>query len=381
MENLLFTSDEVKIIGDIIKCIYDRDLPLCRFTEEFMRRLRTLIYFDKSDFMFFKYSKDTGKYEMESFRPVNWSHNEIQNYINTYMHNDDVLPILSQSEYIAFRNSDLFSMQDRRKTCYFQEFACDASLEISIDANIPLRENSDIIAILGLFRSVEKVEFKKRDLEIIKLLQPYLSDRMTADICSDGCLGIGRCSGELKCREHGTENGGDNNWDLNNIESLGLCAYNSSAELISNNASFSTFARTYSPSVADSQLTKEVTGCVRKLLDSDLCQMGPVPVQIEDDTYMLQLAYNDASKNKITVALYYISDVFTRRLTALKDEYSLSNREFEVIFLSLKRSLTNAEIASELYISEATVKRHLYTVYQKIGVNNQKQLFKELQII
>lgn len=120
MENLLFTSDEVKIIGDIIKCIYDRDLPLCRFTEEFMRRLRTLIYFDKSDFMFFKYSKDTGKYEMESFRPVNWSHDEIQNYINTYMHNDDVLPILAQPEYIAFRNSDLFSMQDRRETYYFQ---------------------------------------------------------------------------------------------------------------------------------------------------------------------------------------------------------------------------------------------------------------------
>ena len=133
--------------------------------------------------------------------------------------------------------------------------------------------------------------------------------------------------------------------------------------------------------MADSQLTKEVTGCVRKLLNSDLCQMGPVPVHIEDDTYMLQLAYNDASKNKITAALYYISDVFTRRLTALKDEYNLSNREFEVIFLSLKRSLTNAEIAGELYISEATVKRHLYTVYQKIGVNNQKQLFKELQII
>ena len=165
-------------------------------------------------------------------------------------------------------------MQDRRETYYFQEFACDASLEISIDANIPLRESSDIIAILGLFRSVEKVEFKKRDLDIIKLLQPYLSDRMTADICSGGCLGISRCSGELKCREHGAENNGENNWELNNIESLGLCAYNSSAELISNNASFSTFARTYSPSVADSQLTKEVTGCVRKLLNSDLCQMG-----------------------------------------------------------------------------------------------------------
>lgn len=51
------------------------------------------------------------------------------------------------------------------------------------------------------------------------------------------------------------------------------------------------------------------------------------------------------------------------------------------IFLSLKRSLTNAEIAKELYISEATVKRHLYTVYQKMGISNQKQLFRKLQII
>lgn len=46
---------------------------------------------------------------MESFRPTNWSNSEIHDYVTTYMHNDDVLPILSQPEYIAFRNSDLFS--------------------------------------------------------------------------------------------------------------------------------------------------------------------------------------------------------------------------------------------------------------------------------
>ena len=65
----------------------------------------------------------------------------------------------------------------------------------------------------------------------------------------------------------------------------------------------------------------------------------------------------------------------------MKEEFSLSNREFEIIFLSLKRSLTNSEIAKELYISEATVKRHIYTVYQKMGISNQKQLFRKLQIL
>ncbi len=369
MDNMLFTVDEVKIIGDIIGCIYDRTLSLARFTEEFMQKLKTLVYFDKSDFMFFKYNSDTDKYEMESFRPVNWSHNEIHDYINTYMHNDDVLPILAQQEYIAFRNSDLFSLPARRETYYFQEFARDANLESSIDANIPLPEDCDTIAILGLFRSNDKVEFRKRDLEIIKLLQPHLSQRMRMDIYETGS------------KENDPVKTSGSDWELNNIESLGLCAYDSNAVMLSNNLSFANFAKSYSESISDSSLTKEITACVRKLLNSDLCKLGPIPVHIDDDTYMLQLAYNDSSKNKITAAIYYISDVFTKRLTALKDEYNLSNREFEVSFLSLKRGLTNAEIAKELYISEATVKRHLYTVYQKIGVSNQKQLFKELQII
>ncbi len=372
MNNISFTMEEVKTISDMIRCIYDKSLTLAEFTERFMTKLKSLIYFDKSDFMFFRYNQDTKKYEMESFRPVNWSTEEINNYVTTYMHNDDVLPILSQQDYIAFRNSDLFSMQERRETKYFQEFASSASLEISIDANIPLPQGCDIIAILGLFRTNEKVEFKEKDLELVKFFQPYLSDRMEAEFCCP--------DGGARSRQEGAQP--EENWTLDNIETLGLCAYDSSANILSNNASFSQFAKTYRGSLEDSEFTKQITQCVKKLLkDPDLCTLGPIPVHIEDDTYMVQLAYNDAAKKKITAAIYYISDIFTKRLTALKEEYHLSNREFEIIFLSLKRSLTNPEIAKELYISEATVKRHLYTIYQKIGVNNQKQLFRKLQIL
>ena len=117
MGHTSFTIEEVKILSDIIRSIYDPSLSLSEFTEVFMAKLKSLIYFDKSDFMFFRYNLDTKKYEMESFRPVNWSTEEINSYVTTYMHNDDVLPILSQREYIAFRNSDLFSMPERRETC------------------------------------------------------------------------------------------------------------------------------------------------------------------------------------------------------------------------------------------------------------------------
>ncbi len=94
MDSLNFTIEEVRAINDIIKYIYNPKLSLDKFTEMFMTKLKSLIYFDKSDFMFFKYNFDTKKYEMESFRPVNWSTKEINNYVTTYMHNDDVLPIL-----------------------------------------------------------------------------------------------------------------------------------------------------------------------------------------------------------------------------------------------------------------------------------------------
>ena len=51
---------------------------------------------------------------------------------------------------------------------------------------------------------------------------------------------------------------------------------------------------------------------------------------------------------------------------------ALSERETEVLVL-VARGLPNARIAKELGISEATIKRHLANVYQKIGVNSRSE--------
>ncbi len=50
----------------------------------------------------------------------------------------------------------------------------------------------------------------------------------------------------------------------------------------------------------------------------------------------------------------------------------LSERELEVLVLAA-RGLSNRRIAEELFISEATVKRHLANVYEKMGVRSRNE--------
>lgn len=58
------------------------------------------------------------------------------------------------------------------------------------------------------------------------------------------------------------------------------------------------------------------------------------------------------------------------------EEMALSDRELEVLALAA-RGMSNAQIASRLYISEGTVKRHLTNVYAKLGVASRVEAVNE----
>jgi two-component system nitrate/nitrite response regulator NarL len=51
---------------------------------------------------------------------------------------------------------------------------------------------------------------------------------------------------------------------------------------------------------------------------------------------------------------------------------TLSERETEVLVL-VARGLSNYQIAREMHLAEATVKRHLANIYQKVGVRSRSE--------
>src|SRR5215210_5053968 len=57
----------------------------------------------------------------------------------------------------------------------------------------------------------------------------------------------------------------------------------------------------------------------------------------------------------------------------------LSEREAEVLVLAA-RGLSNRQIARELHISEATVKRHLANIYQKVGVRARNEAVRKAMV-
>jgi DNA-binding NarL/FixJ family response regulator len=54
---------------------------------------------------------------------------------------------------------------------------------------------------------------------------------------------------------------------------------------------------------------------------------------------------------------------------------ALSERETEVVVLAA-RGLPNARIAEELHVAEATVKRHLANIYEKVGVHSRTEVVR-----
>jgi len=77
--------------------------------------------------------------------------------------------------------------------------------------------------------------------------------------------------------------------------------------------------------------------------------------------------YRTARKARVT------RDDYEERLRKFFEKYGITSREEEILRLILK-GMSNREIEKKLFISENTVRNHVYNIYQKLGVKNRLEL-------
>lgn len=103
-----------------------------------------------------------------------------------------------------------------------------------------------------------------------------------------------------------------------------------------------------------------------------------VPVAVYTGLIMINLIslfwIHVVQKNFTSLALH---ENLSAILERLGKESGISKREYEVLRLILDGK-SNKEIEAEPFISEHTVKNHIYNLYQKLGINSRYQLIKLL---
>ena len=109
-----------------------------------------------------------------------------------------------------------------------------------------------------------------------------------------------------------------------------------------------------------------MVGLLKILLDKD--------VEVAYIEMLLSLLEKGASEQAtMTTKTSGMKPVSSRSYVPNVEEIRLTTRETEILNL-LAEGLRNKEIASRIYVSEDTVKKHLYNIYQKMEVSNRMEL-------
>lgn len=369
-EQPLFSLNELAAVNQTIYDFYaSRELSLHDFIQVFLEKIRLQLFCDKVNLVFIDHNTEKQLYEVSTFHPLGWDERNIDVYIRKYFEIDDVIPILMQREHIAFRNNDLFSVQERMKTRYYQEFVEPADIQISIDANIVLPNNPNIGLILGFFRDFGKREFSRKELELIKVYQPHLANIFTDYFKTDG-FSLPELFSIM---------------DI--MDSIGICALDEGLNIQINNSALQHFIEieeSDGKAIGESRLIKQIQHYCNLLIKSpDKKKIGPFDYSSTQNNYLIEVSLLAEPENnrRFLATVYSSSKFFIQRFSSLKDNYTLTPREYEIILLMTGKGMSTKQIAEALFISTSTVKKHISSAYKKMGINTQKQLLSLLNLI
>lgn len=359
MENFL-KYDELFYLNQIIADLYREDNKEKAF-KEFLVGLKKLVFFEKGDVYF--YRQENENIIFGDFFYVDWNDYDLNSYLHIYSSMDDVLPIVANKHPIMFRSTDVFIANERQKTQYYSELLNPAGMQYSIEGNIYISDDGNVGGI-GIHRSSEYDDFTQKDLDILKLARPHLSN-----------------VAKVFCDNKPSENNFLSSIPfLSNLKDLGICIWDFDLKLLESNLEENTIV----PIKHKEELIRSlITLCkglreniIRKSYSPEIESRMKSKISIGDKSYFADVAHSNISnkdKGRFIAIVYDYAVILSYKLSDIKDKYGLTDRESEIMQY-LMDGLSNQEIASKLYISMPTVKKHLTSVYHKMGISGKSQM-------
>lgn len=267
------------------------------------------------------------------------------------------------------------SYDKMRSTEYYNDFLRPQKIHYKLVARLETLEG--VMGKIVLTRPAESNHFSENDVMLAKILCPYLAHALAIN--------------ELRRKIRLNEN------LLNFIESdlsTGIVLLDESMRLVFINQKAKELCRRlngYSDPTADRRFVHpDLMKAFLKLIQADRVRTGKAeisrPRQIIIGNNGIQMSahakyiHGGPENDVSTYHMIYISELknaITVQRSNLEKIFQLSKRELDVIDHIFK-GLKNAEIASALYVSEITVKKHIQKIYAKVGVKNRTSLMNKV---
>ena len=354
--------EKMELINKTIIELYDTSVPIKDRVNRFFHSFMNIVYFDRASVLFF-YREADGTYSKKSSISVNWNEKYVERYNDYYCHLDDTLPVLDQPYPIIFRSSSFFNQDIRSKTEYWQNYMVPNNSVFEVAGNLQIPSSGSTRASYAFYRGNNHSDFTDQELCIIKMFQPHLS---------------GIFKNEKALLQNNESHAPLDTFERYN--SIGLCILNDAFQPIHKSGIFEEMNKRSENSIMQHILHLCINLSQKKNEDLN----SPLEYKPENEPVFLEVTAieptSESEGKRYCCIAYDLSHFLTRTLEQARKTYSLTNREFDIL-LRVIRGQKNEAIAKELYLSVPSIKKNLASIYSKLDITNQKQIFNKLCVL
>lgn len=348
---------KIEYINQIIAELYDDTIPLPKRMETFFVNLNNIVFFEKANFLF--YQRQSGSYQTHSIYTINWTDEQKRKYQEDYCHIDDVLSILDSDSNVTFLTNQIFNQEVRKNSLYFQEFLLPMGLHDSIETNFSIR-GRDLRGVFSIHRSNDKKNFLPGELNLIRLFQPHFCN-VFKDYEKE--MNLNRAF-----------------YLLEQYNCIGVGCFDDKLNFIGCNTTYQQYMESHNFSdLSNNPISNCFRSLCRQLEKAGSISGKNIQYKLENSPLFLEVGktkLTDGPDKDCFVCIFFdLSYVMDRTLSQISKDFSLTNREINILNLLL-RGYSNEQISTTLFVSVSTVKKHLVSIYSKMNIKSQKQILE-----